>query len=161
MIGEPPQGPFPRALPSSIPTRPSIEASLRSSSAGAARRPAADQGQLYFGRLPRFLSSPVGRFKSDLMKSPLGLYDPEYIDFNYPTSRDGGDLRVRRLPRGGGRDKEGSILDRAEALRSALKAEFALIAADPAAYFGAAALEKAKAKLDRPEYPAEEFASPS
>ena len=36
------------------------------------------------------LSSPSGPFKSALMRKVFGLYDAEYIDFTYPTARDGG-----------------------------------------------------------------------
>ena len=93
------------------------------------------------------LSSPVGRFKRDLMDKGPGLYDPEYIGFNYPTSRDGGVYDFQTFlklddPSGGG-----SALDRSEKLRALLIDEFALIAKDPAAYFGAGELEKAKTKL--------------
>jgi len=83
------------------------------------------------------LSSPVGRFKSDLMESGPGLYDPEYIGFTYPTSRDGGDYQFGAYLVAEDPATEGNILDRAEALRAAIKDEFALIAKDPAAYFGA------------------------
>jgi zinc protease len=93
------------------------------------------------------ISSPVGRFKADLMKSGLGLYDPEYIGLSYPTSRDGGAFRFSAYLAATGDPKEGNVLDRAEALRKFLAAEFAAIAKDPAAYFGADALGKAKAKL--------------
>jgi zinc protease len=93
------------------------------------------------------LSSPVGRFKADLMKAGPGLYDPEYISFNYPTARDGGNYQFAALLAAKDAAKDGNILDRAEALRRLLKEEFALIAKDPAAYFGADELDKAKAKL--------------
>ncbi len=105
------------------------------------------------------LSSPVGRFKSDLMKSGPGLYDPEYISFNYPTARDGGDYQFGAYLTVEDPAKEGNVLDRAEALRQALKDEFALIAKDPAAYFGADQLEKAKAKLIDQNLLSEEVAS--
>jgi len=93
------------------------------------------------------LSSPVGRFKSSIMKKVAGLYDPEYIDFSYPTARDGGDYifttyMVVQKPAA-----EGPVLDRTEALRQAVMEEFGLIAKDPEAYFGAEELEKAKTKL--------------
>jgi zinc protease len=93
------------------------------------------------------LSSPVGRFKTALMRSGLGLYDPEYIDFGYPTSRDGGEFRFSALLLAKGGADEGNILDRNEKLRAFVVSELAEIAKDPAAYFGAEALEKAKAKL--------------
>jgi zinc protease len=81
------------------------------------------------------------------MKSGLELYDPEYIGFNYPTSRDGGDYEFSAYLAATDPAKQGNILDRAEALRKFLKKEFALISQDPAEYFGAEELEKAKAKL--------------
>jgi zinc protease len=79
------------------------------------------------------------------MGSDLGLYDPEYIGFGYPTARDGGNYQFSTfllIEEGAG-----EVLDRAEALRKLVVDEFALIAADPAAYFGAEELEKAKTKL--------------
>ena len=93
------------------------------------------------------LSSPVGRFKADLMKSGLGLYDPEAIGFSYPTSRDGGAFAFSAYLVAKEGAKEGNILDRAQALRKFLVSELAEIARDPAAYFGAEALGKAKEKL--------------
>ncbi|HWR10476.1 MAG TPA: pitrilysin family protein [Rectinemataceae bacterium] len=93
------------------------------------------------------LSSPVGHFKTSIMSKVEGLYDAEYIDFSYPTARDGGNFifttfMVIQDPAG-----EGAILDRTENLRAALLDEFALIAKNPEAYFGAEELEKAKIKL--------------
>jgi zinc protease len=93
------------------------------------------------------LSSPVGRFKTALMEKGPGLYDPEYIDFNYLTARDGGTLDfstflVVQDPAG-----EEPILERTEKLRAALNEEFALIAKEPESYFGAGELAKAKTKL--------------
>lgn len=92
------------------------------------------------------LSSPVGRFKKALMEKGPGLYDPEYIAFGYPTTRDGGAYYFSTfllLDQPG----EEPLLDRTEALRSLILSEFDLIAKDPVAYFGAEELEKAKAKL--------------
>lgn len=93
------------------------------------------------------LSSPVGRFKSSIMKKVDGLYDAEYIDFTYPTARDGGNYifstyMVIQKPAA-----EGPVLDRTEALRQAVLEEFELISQDPEAYFGVEELEKAKTKL--------------
>lgn len=93
------------------------------------------------------LSSPVGKFKQDLVAKGPGLYDPEYIGFNYPTSRDGGTYDFDALLALADPSKDGSTLDRVEKLRGLLMDEFALIAKDPEAYFGAGELEKAKTKL--------------
>lgn len=93
------------------------------------------------------LSSPVGRFKSSIMEKVDGLYDAEYIDFSYPTARDGGNYIFSTYMLIDKPAVEGAILDRIEALRQAVLDEFALIAADPEAYFGANELEKAKTKL--------------
>jgi len=93
------------------------------------------------------LSSPVGKFKNALMEKGPGLYDPEYIGFSYPTARDGGNfyfstyMTLESLP------ADGPTLDRVEALRTLVLDEFAIIAKDPAAYFGERELAKAKAKL--------------
>ncbi|MBL8965929.1 MAG: insulinase family protein [Spirochaetaceae bacterium] len=93
------------------------------------------------------LSSPVGRFKSALMEKGPGLYDPEYISFNYPTARDGGALSFSTFLVLEDPKKDGPTLDRVKALGDLVVEEFALIAKDPAAYFGAAELDKAKGKL--------------
>ncbi len=147
VIGEPPQGPIPLGLALVYPDqtfyRGIAQVHIRWRGPDVLRQTKDTYASDVFLNL---LSSPVGRFKSDLMESGVGIDDPDYIDFNYPTSRDGGDFEFGAYLGVDGSAK-GSILDRAEALRSALKAEFALIAKDPAAYFGAAALEKAKAKL--------------
>jgi zinc protease len=105
------------------------------------------------------LSSPVGKFKTDLMKSSLGLYDPEYIAFNYPTARDGGNYQFAAYFLASDPAKRGNILDRMEALRKLLKDEFAQIEKDPEAYFGAGELDKAKAKLIDQNLLSEEVAS--
>jgi hypothetical protein len=93
------------------------------------------------------------------MRSGLGLYDPEYIGFNYPTARDGGNFQFAAYFVATDPAKEGNILDRSEALQKFLKDEFALIAKDPAAYFGAEALDKAKSKLIDQNLMSEEVAS--
>lgn len=92
------------------------------------------------------LSSPVGRFKQALMDKCPGLYDPEYISFSYPTMRDGGAYYFSTFLLVGD-PSLGPSLDRASDIEKAVKAEFALIAEDPEAYFGAEELAKAKAKL--------------
>jgi zinc protease len=93
------------------------------------------------------LSSPVGKFKQALMAKVPGLYDPEYIDFSYPTHRDGGAYYFTAFMLLEDPAKDGSTFDRAIALEKAVREEFALIAKDPEAYFGAEELAKAKAKL--------------
>lgn len=93
------------------------------------------------------ISSPVGRFKQNLMERVPGLYDPEYISFSYPTSRDGGSFYFSTYLVLDDPAKDGPTLARVAALEKAVKEEFALIAKDPAAYFGASELAKAKAKL--------------
>ena len=93
------------------------------------------------------LSSPVGRFKSSIMSKVEGLYDAEYIDFSYPTARDGGNYIFSTYMLIDKPAVEGAVLDRIEGLRAAVLDEFAQIAADPEAYFGAVELEKAKTKL--------------
>jgi len=93
------------------------------------------------------LSSPVGRFKTSVMEKVNGLYDAEYIDFSYPTARDGGNFIFTAYMVIHDPAAEGAILDRTEALRAAVLEEFALIAEDPEGYFGAGELEKAKTKL--------------
>lgn len=93
------------------------------------------------------LSSPVGKFKGDLMAKVPGLYDPEYIDFIYPTARDGGNYVFNTYLLVQKPQAEGAVLDRVEALRKAVLEEFSAIAADPQAYFGVDELERAKTKL--------------
>jgi zinc protease len=93
------------------------------------------------------LSSPVGRFKKDLMEKCPGLYDPEYISFSYPTSRDGGGYYFSAFLVLGDPAKDGATLDRVATVEKTVRDEFALIAKDPAAYFGPEELAKAKAKL--------------
>jgi len=92
------------------------------------------------------LSSPVGRFKQDLMKACPGLYDERYINIGYPTYRDGGYYYFSTYmlvdPK-----QYGPTMDRVAALKKALDDEFTLIAKDPEAYFGKEELAKAKAKL--------------
>ena len=92
------------------------------------------------------MSSPVGRFKQALLDKLPDLYDEEHISFGYPTQRDGGQFIFGTLftydPK-----QPLDLLARQEALRTAVLAELKQIAADPAAYFGAAELELAKTKL--------------
>jgi zinc protease len=76
-----------------------------------------------------------------------GIYDPEYIQLSYPTSRDGAVVYFDTYMTVRSPADEGPILDRAEALRKAVIEELALIAKDPEAYFGAEELAKAKRKL--------------
>jgi zinc protease len=92
------------------------------------------------------LTSPVGRFKDALMEKGPGLYDAEYIDFGYPTARDGGAFQFQTfLELGEG--AAGPSIERVEKLRALVLEEFATIARDPEAYFGPVELEKAKTKL--------------
>ncbi|HOO02388.1 MAG TPA: pitrilysin family protein [Rectinema sp.] len=94
------------------------------------------------------LSSPSGPFKSEIMRKVYGLYDAEYIDFVYPTSRDGGNYIFATLMLVQRPAEEEPVLQRVENLKSVVLDEFALIAKDPSAYFGGdEALEEAKTKL--------------
>jgi predicted Zn-dependent peptidase len=94
------------------------------------------------------LSSPSGPFKSEIMRKVYGLYDAEYIDFVYPTSRDGGNYIFATLMLVQRPAEEEPVLQRVENLKSAVLDEFSLIANDPCAYFGGdEALEEAKTKL--------------
>jgi zinc protease len=92
------------------------------------------------------MSSPVGRFKQTIFRKVPGLYDAEHIGFGYPTQRDGGQYIFSTFflydPR-----QPADLLARQEALRAAVSDELKTVAADPAAYFGAAELELAKTKL--------------
>jgi zinc protease len=148
VIGEPPHGSLPAGIALVYPDEDFYQgvaqAQFRWRGPDVLRQTADTYASDVFSFL---VSSPVGRFKADLMKSGLGLYDPEYLGFNYPTSRDGGAYQFSAYLVAKEGAKEGNVLDRAEALRAFLKAEFALIAKDPAAYFGAEALDKAKEKL--------------
>jgi zinc protease len=148
VVGEPPHGGLPAGVALVYPDEDYYQgiaqAQIRWRGPDVLRQTADSYAADVFAFL---LSSPVGRFKSALMKSGLGLYDPEYIDFSYPTSRDGGEFRFSSLLVAKEGAKEGNILDRNEALRAFVASELAEIARDPAAYFGPGALEKAKAKL--------------
>jgi zinc protease len=148
VIGEPPQGPLPEGIALVYPDdgyyQGVAQAQLRWRGPDVLRQPKDTYASDVFLFL---LSSPVGRFKSDLMKSGIGLYDPEYIGFSYPTARDGGNYQFSAYLVAQADAKQGNVLDRAEALRAFLKGEFALIAKDPSAYFGPDELEKAKTKL--------------
>jgi zinc protease len=92
------------------------------------------------------MASPVGCFKQALMQKVKGLYDAEHINFGYPTQRDGGQFIFNTAFVYDPRNPAG-LLARQEGLRDTLVAELKLIAADPAAYFGAGELELAKTKL--------------
>jgi zinc protease len=160
VIGEPPQGPLPEGISLVYPDdeyyQGIAQAQMRWRGPDALRQ----TKDTYTSDVFLFLlSSPVGKFKTDLMKSGIGLYDPEYISFNYPTARDGGNYQFSAYLTLKANAKQGNVLDRAEALRKFVKDEFALIAKDPAGYFGEAELEKAKAKLIDQNLLSEEVAS--
>ncbi len=93
------------------------------------------------------LTSPVGKFKQNLMDKCPGLYDPEYISFNYPTYRDGGGYYFSTYLLLEDPAKDGPTLDRVAQIEKAVQDELALIVKDPEAYFGKDELAKAKAKL--------------
>jgi zinc protease len=93
------------------------------------------------------LSSPSGPFKSEIMRKVFGLYDAEYIDFIYPTARDGGNYIFSTFMLVQKPATEEPVLQRVENLRKTVLDEFAQIARDPRAYFGDEALEEAKTKL--------------
>jgi zinc protease len=159
VIGEPPQGPIPEGIALVYPDASYYQGVAQTQIRWRGPDVLAQTKDSYTSDVFLFLlSSPVGRFKSDLMKSGLGLYDPEYIGFNYPTARDGGDYEFSAYLVAQEGAKQGNILDRAEELRKFLKDEFALIAKDPAAYFGADELGKAKEKLIDQNLLAEEVA---
>ncbi|MCX8013476.1 MAG: hypothetical protein N3A02_04190, partial [Rectinema sp.] len=86
-------------------------------------------------------------YKRQLMRTVFGLYDPEYIDFSYPTARDGANYIFSTYMLVQKPAQEDPLLKRVEALRQTLRREFETIAADPASYFGPEALEEAKTKL--------------
>jgi zinc protease len=93
------------------------------------------------------ISSPAGRFKQAIMNKCPGLYDERYIDFGYPTRRDGGAFEFSTYMRLQEPSALGASLDRAVNVEKAVREELALIAKDPAAYFTADELAKAKAKV--------------
>lgn len=93
------------------------------------------------------LSSPSGPFKSALMRKVFGLYDAEYIDFTYPTARDGGNYIFSTYMLVQKPAAEEPVLQRVENMRQTVLSEFEQIAKDPKAYFGEGALEEAKTKL--------------
>jgi len=160
VIGEPPQGPMPAGVALVYPDEDFYQGVAQVQYRWRGPDVLRQTKDTYTSDVFLFLlSSPVGRFKSDLMKSGLGLYDPEYIGFNYPTSRDGGNYQFAAYLVSKGSGQDGNILDRSESLRKFLKDEFAVIARDPAAYFGADELEKAKAKLIDQNLLSEEVAS--
>jgi zinc protease len=148
VIGEPPQGPIPAGIALVYPDEDYYQGVAQVQLLWRGPDVLRQTKDTYTSDVFLYLlSSPVGRFKSDLMKAGLDIYDPEYISFNYPTSRDGGDYQFAALLNAKGGEGELNILDRAEALKAAIKEEFASIKKDPAAYFGPGELEKAKAKL--------------
>jgi zinc protease len=148
VIGEPPQSKLPSGISLVYPDDDYYQGIAQSQIRWRGPDALAQTADTYVADVFGFLlSSPVGRFKTALMKSGLGLYDPEYIDFGYPTSRDGGEFRFSALLLAKGGADEENILDRNERLRAFVASELAEIAKDPAAYFGDEALEKAKAKL--------------
>jgi len=159
VIGEPPQGPVPEGIALVYPDdnyyKGIAQVQLRWRGPDVLRSP---RDSFASDVLSHLLSSSVGRFKTALMASGLGLYDPEYIGFDYPTARDGGDYQFSAYFKTG-QAGEGQVLDRCEALRRLLVDEFARIASDPEAYFGASALGKAKAKLIDQNLLAQEVAS--
>lgn len=147
-IGEPPQGPVPAGLALVYPDPDYYDGVALAQLLWRGPDALRETRDTYATDVLLFLlSSPVGAFKKALMTKGPGLYDPKYIDFSYPTARDGGEISLSAFLRVQDPAAEGPVLDRAEALREVALAEFAAIAADPAAYFGAAELEKAKAKL--------------
>ena len=148
VIGEPPQGPVPEGIALVYPDDSFYQGVAQVSCRWRGPDVLRQTKDSYVSDvLLSLMSSPVGRFKSDLMASGIGLYDPEYIGFSYQTSRDGGDYQFGTYLVAKDPATEDNILDRTEALRGILKDEFALIAKDPKAYFGPGELEKAKAKL--------------
>lgn len=145
---EPPHGPVPEGIrliaPDASFYRGLAQAQFRWRGPDAMRQTA----DTYAADVLLYLaSSPVGRFKRALMEKVPGLYDPEYIDLMYPTSRDGGAFLFNTYMTVAKLEVEGPVLDRTEALRAAVIAELAQMAQDPAGYFGEAELEKAKTKL--------------
>ena len=109
--------------------------------------------------LLQLMRSPVGRFKQALQTNVPGLFDPEYVDFNYPTASDGALFSFSALLATTHPDAQDALPDRAEQLRDAVLAELKRIAQDPAQYFGAEALQAAKQKLiDHNDYAMENSA---
>lgn len=147
-IGEPPQGAIPSGIALVYPDESYYEDVAQVQFRWRGPDVLRQTKDTYVADVLSFLlSSPVGVFKKALMEKGPGLYDPEYIGFFYPTERDGGEFSFASFLVASDPQVPGSLLDRTESLRKVLKDEFARIAADPAAYFGAAELEKAKAKL--------------
>ncbi len=148
IIGEPPHGPFPHDLKlvysddNFYDGVASVQYRWRGPDVLRQTKDTYTSDVLLF-----LLSSPVGRFKTTLMENGPGLYDPEYISFNYPTARDGGAYSFSTYMLLQNPAADGPALDRVEALRALVTEEFKTIAADPAAYFGEEELAKAKTKL--------------
>ena len=147
-IGEPPQGPVPEGVALVYPDADYYDGVALAQVLWRGPDALRETTDTYVSDVLIFLlTSPVGEFKSALMEKGPGLYDPEYISFNYPTARDGGEFSLGAFLLLEGPGSELPALDRAEALRELALGEFESIAADPAAYFGPGELEKAKAKL--------------
>jgi zinc protease len=148
VIAEPPQAPIPAGVSIVYPdqsfNKGIAQVQFRWSGPDVARQTA----DTYVADiLMSLLSSASGRFKTGLMKRVADLVGPEYLYFDYPTSKDGSTIDFSAILRLGDPGTDGSLALRAEGLRSALSEELALVAADPAAYFPAGALERAKTKL--------------
>lgn len=147
-IGSPPQGPVPKGI-----RIVSIEDAFYRGLAQAQFRwrgpDVLDRAEdTYAADVLLFLmSSPAGRFKKALMAAAPGLFDPEYIDFSYPTARDGGNFIFNTYLTVQKPQSEGAVLDRVEGLREAALKEFEAMAENPQAYFGSQELAKAKTKL--------------
>ena len=148
VLGEPPQGP----LPQGIRRVTSEDQFYRGIAQVQYRWRGPDVTRQTFDTyvsdvLLFLLSSPSGPFKSSIMRKVFGLYDASYIDFTYPTSRDGGNFIFSTYMLVQRPAAEEPVLQRVESLRATVMSEFAQIAKDPRAYFGEAALEEAKTKL--------------
>ncbi len=146
-IGEPPLGPVPKGIALIYPDEDYYDGVALAEILWRGPDALRETKDTYAADVLVFLlTSPVGAFKTALMEKCPGLYDPEYIGFNYPTTRDGGEFSLSAFMLLGD-PAEGPVLDRVEELRRVALGEFEAIAADPAAYFGPGELEKAKAKL--------------
>ncbi len=148
VLGEPPQGP----LPQGIRLVTSEDQFYRGIAQVQYRWRGPDVTRQTFDTyvsdvLLFLLSSPSGPFKSTIMRKVFGLYDASYIDFTYPTSRDGGNYIFSTYMLVQSPAAEEPVLQRVENLRKTVLDEFEQIAKDPRAYFGDGALEEAKTKL--------------
>jgi len=148
VLGEPPQGP----LPQGIKLVTSEDQFYRGIAQVQYRWRGPDVTRQTFDTyvsdvLLFLLSSPSGSFKSVIMRKVFGLYDASYIDFTYPTSRDGGNYVFSTYMLVQSPAAEEPVLQRVDNLSKTVLSEFDQIAKDPRAYFGDAALEEAKTKL--------------